>query len=316
METALPAGTQIFEFGGLVLHGNLRDWQDSMPERVAVHEFDRRAGAQTEPMKSAPRTFRCTLYFVEAAGFAKATQFAALVRENPSRLLIHPLYGRIPMTCKGTEGASWSADNAANAYSMPVEFIEDNLDGQIIAQQAQGVATGAADVGVLAALVLSVVDTVDAATTATAAQIAEAASLAVIATDAAIEFSDATYTAATTDTPAPGLPAMLSTAIAAIDNGIAAVVVMCGGEPTGGPAIVAYQNLAAACLDMGAAYLAQRPPLITYVTPEAMHILVLAQQWYPSEAQARVDEILANNPGVRAGVIPSGTTLKLAAATV
>ena len=316
METALPEGTQIFEFGGLVLHGNLRSWQDSLPERIAVHEFDRRAGAQTEPMKSGPRGFKCSLYFVEAAGFAKAVDFVKLVRDNPSRLLIHPLYGRIPMTCKGTEGAAWSGDGAVNAYEVPCEFIENNLDSQIVGIQAKGVAANTSDVGALAALVLSVIATVEAAEDTASSVIADMTALAIIATDAAIDFADETYAATITDTPTPGLAPMLGNAIAAIGVGVAAVLVVCGGAPGGSSALIAYQNLSAACLDLGAAFLAQRPPLVSYVTPEPMHLLVLAQQQYGREASARLAEILANNPGLRAGIIPGGTLLKLAGATV
>lgn len=146
MPNGLPSGTQAFEFGGMALHGRLRSWQDTRKQRIAVHEFDRRDGGQTEPMGRAPAVLRTDLLFVDAEGIDAARKFVVLVEANPTRLLVHPIYGKIQMTAMGLEGASFNVDQAINQYVMPVEFVESNLDGRIVATVAPGVGTQSAQV--------------------------------------------------------------------------------------------------------------------------------------------------------------------------
>lgn len=303
MENALPEGTQVFEFGGLILHDALTSWQDSRLRRVAVHEYDRRDGAQTEDMGRAPHLMRCTLVFAGADGLDKAQRFVRLVDENPTRLLVHPIYGRMNATCKGVDGAQFNIAQAVDQYTIPCEFIESNLDGKLVAAASQGVAAKTQ-------AVTSQIDEV----TDLAADFAAAVATVALATGAASDFASAVYAAATGD-PDPGLPSMQAAATRQIADAIAAIRDDADDAADAAPAVTALLVLSANCADLGSAYLALRPPLVDYVTQEAVHVLVIAGQWYGADAPRRVNEIIANN-NLQGAIVPAGTRLKLATATV
>jgi len=298
---ALPEGTQAFEFGALQLHGVLLGWQDTRKRRVANHEFDRRDGGQTEDMGRAQHQLRVTLYFADSAGLDTARQFVRLIDENPTRLLIHPLYGRMTMTCMGIDGASLQVQVAVNCYTIPCDFIESNLDAQIVSQSNQGVPATSQAVNINAALVLAYLNQFSAI--ATELNSAAGTSMA---------FASAAYSAATNQEPNPGLPSLLDGAVNANQAAILALRATSGDSPEAADAVAAVQVLAASCLDLGAAYLAQRPPVIEYVTQEPVHVLVLASMLYPGTGTSRVDEILANNPQIIGGIAESGTRLQVA----
>ena len=134
----LPPGTFQLEFKGIQLHGYSTEIGDDTQWRVAVHELDRRAGQQTEVMERSGWQTRVTLVFVDEAGFEDAKAFVLALEINPSGLLIHPIYGKRQATCLGFQGARLTVAEA-NTYTMPVTFVENNLDASLIAEGAQGV---------------------------------------------------------------------------------------------------------------------------------------------------------------------------------
>lgn len=138
MSTILPSGTVEFEFLGFKLHGITSDITDDVQWRIAVHEFDRRDGAQTENMGRAPWQMRATVLWIDEGGFGDARNFVAALEKNPSGLLIHPLYGKRQATCSGFQGASLRVSEA-NTYTMPLTWTENSLDAKIVGTQAQGV---------------------------------------------------------------------------------------------------------------------------------------------------------------------------------
>ena len=134
----LPLGTYELEFKGIKLHGYATDLADDTQWNVAVHELDRRDGQQTEVMKRAGWQTRLTLVFVDQSGFEDAKAFVLALELNPSGLLIHPIYGKREATCLGFQGARLIATEV-NTYTMPVVFVENNLDASLIAEGTQGV---------------------------------------------------------------------------------------------------------------------------------------------------------------------------------
>ena len=93
-------------------------------------------------MGRAAAQLRMTLMFVGQAGFEDAQAFIRGLEINPSGLLVHPIYGKRQATCSGAQGARLAASES-NVYTMPVTFIENNLDKSIIGEQTQGVSAKA-----------------------------------------------------------------------------------------------------------------------------------------------------------------------------
>lgn len=153
----LPAGTFPLEFGGQKLHGFSTDLSDDVPHRLAVHEYDRVAGAEVEWMQRGPWQTRVTLVFIGADGFADAIKFQQLLEKSPKQLLVHPVYGRRRAACSGAQGARLAAQEA-NVYTMPVTFMEDSLKGSVIGASAQSVPGSAANVTAQAATVNALSD--------------------------------------------------------------------------------------------------------------------------------------------------------------
>jgi len=153
----LPAGTVELEFKGIRLHGYATDLSDDIQWRIAVHEYDRRDGAQTENMGRAPAQLRVTLVFVGADAFLDAQSFIQALEINPSGLLVHPIFGKRQATCSGASGARLAV-NEVNTYTLPVSFIENNLDASIIGEQSQGVAALSQSVDAQADLTLLLAD--------------------------------------------------------------------------------------------------------------------------------------------------------------
>jgi len=299
----LPPGTVELEFKGIHLHGYATDITDDIQWRIAVHEFDRRDGAQTENMGRGQAQHRVTLVFVGQDGFLDAQAFLLALEIDPSGLLIHPIHGKRQATCLGTQGARLVVSEA-NTYTLPVVFVENSLDASIIGEQAQGVTAKAQAVSAQAQAV-----------TAAAAPYPSAASAISALTASASSFAAAA--AATVGGPLDpsllltlnGLPGQTAAAIAALRAA--------SGVPEVADAVRACEALLARAAELGDAMLAQRPNPGAWVVPEDTPIMVVLERFYGADAFARVGEFEANNPQTLGlVVIPAGTSLKLTPPTV
>lgn len=306
----LPPGTSEFEFKGQRLHGYLTDLTDDIQWRVAVHEFDRRDGAQTEVMGRAPMRLQGTLVFAgvddasNEQAFLDAQAFVLALEVNPSGLLVHPIYGKRQMTCSGTQGARLAVPEV-NTYTLPVSFIENNLDGSVIGEQTQGPAVKAAAVQAQSANVLLLAAVAPGA----AAQVQALTTAAVnFATNAAASSAGAAVDPSLI-TSLNGLPPLTATAIASLRSSASA--------PEVAAAVTACEVLLALCSQLGDALLIAAPSLQPWTVPADMPLVVVAERFYGGDAFAHLDEITTNNPGILGLVlIPAGTQLRLAAATV
>lgn len=317
----LPSGTVELEFKGIRLHGYTTDLSDDIQWRVAVHEFDRRDGAQTENMGRAPWQCRITLVFVGTDAFLDAQALILALEINPSGLFVHPIYGSRQATCSGTQGAKLTA-NEANTYTLPVTFIENILDASVIGEQSQGVAAKAQAVTAQAAVVSQYVSSTQNPSIPAvnpllvAALIPGAASqVNALATAATAFAANATTSAATGAVDSSlllslnAMPTQTAVAIAALRAA--------STMPEVTDAVMSCEVLLALCSAAGDALLAQRPPLGGWTVPGDMTLMAIAEQFYGGDAMARIGAIEADNPNILGLVlIPAGTSLKLAPATV
>ena len=299
--SVLPPGTFVFEFNGIELHGVATDSTDDIQWRIAVHEFDRRAGAQTENMGRAPWQQRVTLLWIGEDGFSRATNFMLTLERSPSGLLVHPIYGKRQATCSGTQGARLSAHDP-NTYVMPVAFMEDSLDASIIGEAGQEAEAQAADVNAQAANVLALVTHYSAAAGAIQSLGNAAAAVAVAAT------ANAESTAINTTplgTMLGALPALTQSAIVAMRLESIA--------PEVADDVRSCEVMLYACAQLGDAVLAQHPALRDYRVAQAQPLMSLASQLYGADGANRIPELLANNPAiVGQALITPGTVLKVA----
>lgn len=296
----LPAGTQRFQFGGIDLHEIATDLTDTAPVRFAVHEFDRRDGAQTEPMGRGPRVTRTTLVFVGEDGMALARRFAALLEESPTRLLVHPVWGSYQATCGGFNGASLRPSEQ-NIYRVPVEFTEANLDNRTIATSQQQGAP---------ALAGAVTET-----TATARGLMTNSGITspddvTTFLDGADSFAADALAAAN----AASIDATLAAQLAAVVAGAgpAQEALWALGTPEAADVAVQIEIATAQARELGAAVVAVAPAPVAWIVPADLPLMALAGRLYGAQAMARMDQILASNPAlVGLDVVPAGMQLRV-----
>ena len=284
-KSILPKGVQEVKFKDLTLFANLVEWVDTRKPRLASHEFLKRDGGQVEPMGRAQAHVKMTLVFV---GETFADQFAALsnsIDQNPRGTLIHPLYGRMQVACEGIDGAALNVEQAGNLYTVPISFIEDNLD-VTNAIQTTGVGSKQQDVSN--------------AVNAIQGKIAKYTAISqgiINLCRAAMSFT----AGATSAFQSNKLDPTLGPALQAINASTATTIQ--GVWATGANSIANYDTvvqleiLLDACNQLLSAISVAKPQLISYTMPMQMHVATLAQKLYGAEGRARIDEILMNNPG-------------------
>jgi len=303
---ALVDGTQVLEWGGETLHGQLASWRDRRVRRIAQHTFDRRDGAQSEDMGRAAHVMECTLLFDGTDGLARLRRFLKLWDDKPTRLLVHPIFGRMNATWVGVESGTLTVDSGANVYTVAGQFVESNINADTVANDSQSIPGRAAAVDSQTLLV-----TAEVASTVAWSTAALRVTVATF-TDAASTFS--TAAAASTASVDSSLSGLLSSATIAGDAAIAAIRDTADDAPEAADAVIACEILQANLIDLGAACLARRPTLIEYTVGETAHLLAIAGLWYGGDAVDRMTEIRSLNPSVRGLLVRAGTRLVLAAA--
>lgn len=306
MANVLPEGTQVLEWGGETLHGQLASWRDRRVRRIAQHTFDRRDGAQSEDMGRAAHVMECTLLFDGTDGLARLRRFLKLWDENPTRLLVHPIFGRMNATWVGVDSGTLTVDSGANVYTVAGQFVESNINADTVSGDSASIAGRAAAVDSQSLLVTAEV----AATVAWST----AALRTTVATFTTAAGTFSTAAAASTASVDPSLSGLLSAATIAGSAAISAIRDTVDGAPEAAAAVTACEILQANLLDLGAACLARRPSLIEYTVGETAHLLAIAGQWYGGDAVNRMTEIRALNPNVRGLLVRAGTRLVFAAA--
>lgn len=299
-------GAEFFKFKGLDLHANLVSANYTRKRRIAVHEYLKRDGGQTEDMGREPFRVQLAVTFVGPDFRAEATRLAASIDQNPNGQFVDPLFGEFPATCEGFDRALLEPDRTVNSITLPLSFVENNVDARLSASQSQGASTAAQAVTEQVESFDEIVAEFAAAATATAALSDAAAAYATAALDAFIETAID-----------PSLTTRLGEIAGLTEAAQAALVTAAGSEVFACDALVASEMVAAACASLQQAILDARPPMGRYTVPTLTHVVALAQYFYGNEGLARVDEILANNPDVAdPSAIEAGTVLVMAQPTV
>ncbi len=257
-------------------------------------------------MGRAAHVTECTLMFDGADGLVRLRRFLKLWDDNPTRLLVHPIYGRMNATWVGIESGTLTVDSGANVYTVSGQFVESNINADTVASDSATVPGRAAAVDSQSLLVTG--EVAAAVTWSTAALRTTVATF----TDAAGNFS--VVASASTDSVDPSLPGLHSSAIAAGLDAVAAIRAATEGDPKGAGAVIACEILMANIIDLGAACLARRPTMIEYRVGETAHLLAIAGDFYKGDALARMTEIRSLNPSVLGLIVTAGTRLLLAAA--
>jgi len=128
MGTNRIPGGDIFRFKGLELHGFLTSTSDNCKPRLAVHEFLKRDGGRVEYMGRGVDRHRFQIVFVGQDARTRYQAFYQSVSADPRGDLVHPLLGQRRVVCEGWEGAALDISTATNSITVPVSFVEDNLD--------------------------------------------------------------------------------------------------------------------------------------------------------------------------------------------
>lgn len=300
-KSILPKGVAAARFKGIDINVKMTEWTDSRRPRLALHSFLKRDGGLVEPMGR--EQFRCKMILVYV-GETFAEEFKELAKsvdDDPKGTLSHPLFGDMQVACEGFEGATLNIENGKNLYTVPVSFVEDNVD-QKLANQLTGVAAQQQTVENTSNNLLTKIT-----------QFASAATAIVNLANAAVSFSTSAFQSQSSFAFTPGL----STALQNLNTLTADAVTAIKDDPASIPepkcydTIVLCEQLYDACVQMLSAISVAKPRLITFIMPLQMHIANLAVRLYGADGRARIDEIMSLNPGKipNPACIPPGTSL-------
>lgn len=316
MQSIITNGS-VFEFRGLVLHGDLLSWNHKIGIRLASHEYLKRDGGEQEPMGAAAGHFsyRCVLLGSDAT--AQYNNLVLKIRQNPRGLLIDPRLGRINAACEGLD-ASEDPGQAVDRISFEIRFIEDALDTAIASEQPLGPPQHAAQVKVSTASLKASVDARFLGNPATSFK-------AVLAYLDTLTTSATTYVAAAlaslaTSSPSFELLQLLGAVrvqrdlfLAALDSTLSYTLEPpVSLTPHRAEALAAY----AACVQLQESITSLKPPVILFPVGSAMSVAHISTVLYGKDARGKVSEILSLNRIKTPHWVAAGTILKVVAPSV
>jgi prophage DNA circulation protein len=304
MPDNVMTGSSVASFKGIELHRYLISFTDSRGPRIVTHEFPKRDIGRQEVMGRRPHRTEWQLTFTGPNWITTLKQLVSSIDQDPSGLLVHPIYGQMPVVCQGFDRASVNLPEATDTITVPLVFVEDDETiGSVesvapsVGEQQQNVTSAVSDFQTAAAPYTTANSTVAALSqSATAYALAAAASA-----QGAVDSS---------------LGTKLDSVALATQSVIAAIQL----DPLGAGTAAIYDALAAAevvyaaCQDLADAVLAARPPVIEFVVPGTTSIAVIAADRYGRDAIGRIDEILALNLVPDPTAIAAGTRLLLPSA--
>ncbi len=300
-KSILPEGVAAARFKGIDINVKMVEWTDTRKPRLAVHEYLKRDGALIEPMGRAPFRCKMSLVYVGEKFAEEFKELAKSVDDNPKGTLSHPLFGEMQVACEGFEGATLNVENGRNLYTVPVSFVEDNLD-QKLANQANGVAAQQQKV-----------DTTSTALLAKITQFVAAATAITNLANAAVSFSVSAFSSQSAFAFVPGLNTALQSLRMLTMDAVAEIRAdpAADPEPKCYETVVLCEQLYDACVQMHSAISVAQPALVTYIVPIQIHVANLAVRLYGADGRDRIDEILSLNPGKipNPASIPPGISL-------
>lgn len=306
MAESAIADFQGCSFKGIDLSRFVTDWKDTRQFALAPHRYWKRDGAEIEVLGRKPHQAKVTLAFAGTSWRKDWLPVAASLDDDPSGPLVHPVYGQMPAVCEGFAEATMNVEAAANLYVVPLTFIEDQIDANLDAQRnnAKVAAERARKHG--------------------AALLQRAPQQGPVATSVLRYVTTALdYAAAVVAAVEEGLSygRMLEAQLASVESTAvdARGAIASGNDPMSYDLLSLVEQLYDDCATLSVATAGTiGSALITYPVPSTVHIAVLATRLYGADGLSRIDEILANNPGVipNPASIEAGTLLRVAPPTV
>lgn len=320
----LLIGSHIASFKDIDLHKNIQTITDQRGPRLVVHNFPYRDGGKVETLGSKPNRTTWTLIFNGADWVDQIRRVEASIANDPSGILIHPIYGQMRVVCEGFPSSVVNVPEALNSVSVTLSFVEDvaNLgfaetigiaslqataEQAVFDAQAKGVAkTKPKNLGQILALVGLGLG-------------GQGPVLAILAainkfTTAASNVIDSLFTVAITDNIDPSIPAKMiatGTALAELEVIYQSEFFTLQSTAQNYDAIVAAEVAYSACLDLQDAVSLQTSGYFSYVVPGPTSIAVLAGYFYGQGALSFIDQILGINRIPDPTNIPTGTVLTL-----
>lgn len=310
MPKSIITGFQGCSFKGIDLSKNLTEWKDTRQQSLAPHRYIKKDGAEVEVLGRKPHQVKLMLAYAGPSWRTDWLPLAASLDQDPSGLLVHPVYGQMPAVCEGYVEATMNVEYAANLYVVPLTFIENQLGAAIQSQsggpralQQRAEAHGAA-------------------------LLKRAPQQGPVANNVGRYVTTAlAYAQAAVDTTEQALSygRLLEAQLAQVEANAADARSAIRADPTTGDDAERYDLVALIellyddCVQLDSAVRTTRAPgLIVYEVPSTTHIAVLAVRFYGPDGLSRIDEILANNPGVipNPAAIEPGTLLMMAPPTV
>lgn len=306
----LANGIHVVSFRGIEFWAKVTDWSDTRKPRVALHEYLKRDGAEGEYMGRSPHRVSFTVVFLGPTWKDDLLQLQAEIDKNPYGTLIHPFFGSMQAFCLGIDGAKVQIETALDTVTVPISFVESNVDQKLTAN------TSASPV----AKQQLVAQYCQGLNTFTAIYVTAAAALSLLSGNALAFASSAVATISSGGTPDPTINAQLqnvttqaTTCRNLIRNDPAAT-----SDAKTYPAIVQIEQVVDACMQLQAALLTVKPTLVQYTVPALTTLSSICQAFYGPDGIKRIDEVMANNIGKipnPAGIRP-GTVLLLAPTTL
>jgi hypothetical protein len=302
-KSVLPAGVQEVTFKGIKLFARMVEWTDTRKPRLASHTYLKRDGGQVERMGREQARVKMTLVYVGEKFVDQFAELSNAVDKDPKGELVHPLYGSMNVACEGFDGATLNTENAVNLYTVPVSFIEDNVDATT-AIKTTGTASQAQEAESRSARLI-----------ANSTQYVAAAQAIQNFANAALSFSVSAFSSIADATLDSSLGPQLEELVNITEDTVAEI----WADPFSDPQAASFdmvsdcELLLDACNQLYASISIAKPPLVSYVMPMQMHIASLCTKLYGSLGKSKIDEVLSLNRGKipNPGAIRAGITLQV-----
>src|SRR5262249_798712 len=109
-------------------HAKLTQFSDTRKPVLAKHRLLKRDGALIEPMGRDAHEVKMNVVYVGDSFINDFKAFVAAVCADPTGLLVQPAFGQMQVACQGFDQATIDIVNEQNCYTVPVSFVENNVD--------------------------------------------------------------------------------------------------------------------------------------------------------------------------------------------
>lgn len=324
MSASVLTAAQDFTFttkGGTVLdlNGSLTMWTDSIRIRLANHEYIKRDGGEVEPLGAAQGrwSFHCT--FMGPDVTKRWQQLVNTIRREPRGKIVHPRLGSINVGCEGVPSASENPETAIDLIDFQIDFVEDAVDTAVVLDSEIGPQQRAGE------LTDAINDATDGVNAVVTNRIANAVYSALVAAMANLKalidlFGPSCLAAAQSTTPDFTLETQVGRVQArcqAVLKALTATLPLTlETDVSLTDARTAIYLVYAKALQLYAAAIANKPPIVNVVVPQTMPLFPLLTRIYGKDARSHTDEVFQLNRIVAPYWIPQGTVLRMVAPSV